>query len=359
MRSELELLWDNDYCGRVLLANLANQIEGGIINARVLERIRRASLKRPETFDSRERLLGDMFPGRGDEPGSKLYFETEILPKHSKTKLYARVVALTPLFGALENGGTAERVLKAAIKDGPEDDANKRRQRYKPLETLLKKRFPCDDHILKQVGMPPGASAWTWHQAEFTRKIGLRDDDAPVFLTELTAGGSFDNTFDRALKLADPADLFRDVLGLDMLDRAYPSNPSGGANPIGVFVFTAEQIGSLKLTRPSPFDATSRARFRAAYGFHNGSTGLRGRTANLAKIGTTEIEGVPEIVVQNEELQGSRTVFFALIGEPVIPRNDVYDETSEAAEIDDIFLAHCLGTRDKKAVIDLLVESAR
>lgn len=355
LRSELEMLWDNDYRGRILLANFANQIERGILGDGVLERLRRTALTRPETFGSRDSLLGNRFPGRGETPVSKLFFETGIRPEVDKTKLYARVVALTPLLWNLKNGSTASRVLKAAIKDGPEDDANKRSRRYKALKALLRKQFPCNNNDLKMLGMPPGAAQWEWFQAEFTGKIGFREADEPIFLTELTADGSFDQVFDRALNLPDPADLFRDVLGLDMLDRAHPSAPTGSANPIGVFIFTEEQLGSLKLARPSPFDATSKARFRAAYGDHKGSTGLCGRTANLAKIGTREIEGAPEVVVENKNLQGSKTVFFAFIGEPVIPRKDVYDETTGADPTDEMFLGHCLGKRDKDAVIDLLL----
>jgi len=177
----------------------------------------------------------------------------------------------------------------------------------------------------------------------------------PVFVAPVTGPrGSVVPIFGSASP-GEAADRFRDGLGLDHLDRFY-----GDTRTVlgGILLRKVQVVGST-FHRPTPFDQTSRARFRAVHGKYGERLGSMGRSADLSLGGGASTgEGCAEIVAKDGHFstEDSEVLIF-YFGAVKNPRRDAY-RAGKWEDGDDAFVGGCLGGGRRLRALARIVHAA-
>ena len=138
----------------------------------------------------------------------------------------------------------------------------------------------------------------------------------------------------------EAADRCRDGLGLDHFDRFF-----GDTRTVlgGILLRKAQVVGST-FHRPTPFDQTSKARFRAVHGKYGERRGSMGRSADLSLGGGASTgKGCAEVVAKDGHFspEDSEVLIF-YFGAVKNPRRDAY-RAGQWGHEGNAFVEGCLG----------------
>jgi len=362
-----------DWEGRLFLHNLANQLETGLLDAVHCAPIRNASRGKEDVFVSRRTLFDTGFkssaadpsdhPGLFAGPDFSLDPDTllfRILPldlalnvvkmsrksvvsdvKQALANFLSKGPAVPPgvRYSDLDPGSAAKSAADARALDY--EDA---------LEPLFAGR--TGKSYLPDWQLPAPLLDWPMTEANFVTHLKIAQSNAnlPVFLSPILKAEALEKTVEKPRCVFETADTFRDLLGLDHFDRTYRKV---SAVPLAMVIFRARQLQDATRRRPSPFDHTSPARFRAIHGTQGGAHKMFGCTVDLSKIGLLgSIEGVPELVSANTRLpENDNQVLLGFLGELTIPRGDAYMPYQSESAQDAAFISWCqYGTGTEEVV---------
>lgn len=357
MRQTLEKLW-RDWRGQIFLANLANQFANGTLDPKKVRGFFVAAKSRPEDFVSRNRLFDSGFTP------SDICFVNRMRPGAQPDRLFLRVAPMAMILDAVSFSGV----------DGAGDNEKAQERLHALAGTPVGQEAKADreENLLKYF-LRGGAKNGDWFSSsnlppildKFPLRLGtlglsgikLSAESAdPVFVAPLELSGTALAGLSAASNSARPADYLRDLLGLDFLAHAW----RGRRTVVGFILFRERQWQGTRIARPSPFDKTSEARFRAAFGDNRAALGSCGRTADLAKIGSAEtIEGAAEVVLENKGLRaGDRSVIVGYLGQVADPRGDADTGSASANGRDLTFLQHIMGAHGKDEILTIILDNA-
>ncbi len=355
--------------GRVLITNLANQVHAGILGRDKVKSFLEWAQHAKSDFSSREGALAvksaNAGPNRFDP--ARLYFLGNAPPFRRENLYLMRIVPLITILEKVSLVAGDDKKLQEIIAGlttctmptpwADRDDEDLR-------QALAENSISADD--FERVNLPDGFRELPLLRCRTAEEnCGLSESypGAPKFFTFWHQDESHLNrplAFDpNALNLADH---FRDILGLDHLGRFYGKNRVA----LGFIIIPASQCPLKEQVRPTAFDETSWARFRACYGQHDGRPGSTGWTADLAKVSKAEtnVEGAPEIIVPNDPFAVDAPEFLVgYLGILEAPRDDQYDRealdglsSADWSDRDQAFLGACMGEWDLAKVIEILVD---
>lgn len=372
MRTSFEALWA-DWKGQILLCNIANQVISGIIDPSDLRPLYRAARDRKSDFITRNALMDAGFPVTGPAGSGRndgLHFISTKGPNSDSLRLYLRVQRMTQIlscvsFDDLDGDDHDGIVSKANDCTVPARTPQEEALRQEALKNVQAGLFDANvsAKIASEWGLSSAFAGWQLRRANLRRNgVGPRNSsDDPVFMAPIAVTDGIEDLFRHAKTSITPADIFRDRLGLDHLSSPFisPKVSRPPSHAILGFILVREhqfQTGTPK--RPSPFDDTSHARFRAVHGPFSGRVTSTGRTADLASISVGgSIVGVPEVVAKNRTLIDGN-VLIGYIGEIKDPRKDAYiDRVATANTLDQTFMNACMGSWVKDDIITALIDA--
>lgn len=364
-RKNLEILW-KEWEGRLLLINIANQLQAGVIAPDDLDSFLKKAAKEDVDFSTRARALGDESNQRDAFSQSNLHFVAKVSPEKEGEQLFLRIAPMHSILEMVELVGEdpisqAERRSNALsqltilrkIPNLNEDGGG-----MEIAEELLHKYLFSKDQtsqVVESWKLPDNFAEWDLTLGRLnTSGVALRDANSePVFFAPIANASAACGVFEEASNIESPADHFRDMLGLDHFGREYNNERT----ILGFYLIRLKQIKKGKSFRPTPFDNTSPGRFRSCYGIFGGKRGNMGRTANLANLSSkSPVEGVAEVVCPNNSLyQAKKEILIGYLGPLEVPRGDAYVSGSNAKKQDKAFLKACMGGWHKADLIDEIV----
>lgn len=357
LKNKLLELW-NEIEGRILLINLAGQTHSNVIGRKQLDHFLKRASRSDSDFSSRKSALKSDPPGMMSFAIEDLHFASNVGPADAGEVLLLRVAPMGIILNNIqpENDvnskkrfGRAKATLRS-MGNLKMSDAKFMEFENRFLTFLFEKEETAQIFVNWDLGT-------SWRPQLYAnghlrmQTIGFRKKDGrPVFFAPADRCVDFLKTGNG---VSASADTLRDKLGLDYLGKSYKDHRV----ILGWYCFRLKQLSDSTSKRPTPFDNTSRTRFKAVYGDFGKIRGSMGRTADLSKIGVDDsIEGPPEIVCPNEVLKlDENEVFFGYLGSLNVPRNDTYNYTESGNELDHLFIENCLGAWDRDAVIDTVL----
>ena len=370
MKQRFEELWD-DWKGRILLINIANQLLSGVMTAEDLRPLFNAVRSRPADFSARETLMGPGFPvgDPRDERNDALHFISRMTLDDKASRLHLRVTSMMQIMSqvSFENldADLHDHILGSLSRGlEPSRTQDAENIRLESLGNFKNSLFvDSESRVLRNdLGLSNAFEGWLFRRAALKRAgIGPRSpSNDPVFIAPLTGSGGVEALFEQAKLSIARADFFRDRLGLDHLGSRYVSpRVSGGASHVilGFILVREDQFQRGQPMRPTPFDDTSQVRFRAAHGSYPGNVAKTGRTADLGKIaGSGNIDGISEVVVRNQSLRDGEVVI-GYLGEVKDPRQDAYLKTAPECSRDQSFINACMGEWTKDEIVNTVVNA--
>jgi hypothetical protein len=365
MKRNLELLWE-EWEGRLLLINIANQLEARIIRRVDIDPFLKKAKKPGVDFSTRIRALMDEAPGSGDFRESSLYSTARVGPDCRKGHVLLRIAPMQKILDSIELTGTDPAFLRERLARASEQLAVARqiaasiaeKNLVRNSELLFRRHLFADNLVgsnFSDWNLSDCLTNWPLVQGRLIRSgVALRTPSRdPVFFTPLGKNSAISQKFVDASLSAAPSDLLRDTLGLDHYGSSYRNERV----ILGFYLVRRRQIKEGKALRPTPFDATSPGRFRACYGSFGGRIGKMGQTADLSRVGTLQsVGGAREVVCPNNELKtGNEDVLIGYLGPIKDPRNDAYVQGRSATQNDLAFLDSCAGLWDKSKVIETIL----
>jgi len=370
MRQSFEDLWC-DWKGRILLINIANQLLAGVVASEDLRPLFNAVKSRPADFGARDTVMDPGFPvnASDEERNDALHFISTMILAGEDRRLHLRVTSMMQIMQQVSfedlDGDMHDQIIDE-LRRGlePSRTSSDEDNRQVSLTEFQNNLFPEPDSqaIRKDLGLPNAFHGWSFRRAILRRKgIGPKSpSNDPVFIAPLNVSAGVDLLFENAKTSIARADLFRDRLGLDHLGARYVS-PSGGGGAshvvLGFILVREDQFQHGPPKRPTPFDDTSKARFRATHGHYPGRVTQTGRTADLGKIAKSgSIDGISEVVVRNQTLRDGEVVI-GYLGEVRDPRKDAFSKISTESLRDQSFIKACMGEWTKDDVINTVVSA--
>lgn len=357
--------WDNAPSGRILITNVVNQLDMGILTPEkvtsFLERIRVGGphLRNAEAFMSSEgsasfsaEQMGFLGPcALGNEALGPLVRVTtmrEIVDNctpydENVPTLRALADGLAELLNVIEDLSLDESEVEGAEKDL--DDLLSEAASIAPVpETLLRTARP-ERHVVAA------------RLVERTVKLRAPSDHPPpTFCTPLNCSETPLQPLASVRRPMDALDV-RAGLGLDFLSPRYMDRRT----TLGFIVFSPTDLEVGGVRRPTPFDGASLFRFRSAHGVPVGRHAVKdwGRTVDLQRL---ESDGVPgaghrEFVVSGTTLKSGAVIGIGYLGRI---RDDAVGQHSRDADPDSHkgFLKACLGggnpPKEKEDVFETL-----
>ncbi|PTV94108.1 hypothetical protein C8J27_1095 [Rhodobacter aestuarii] len=362
IKSNLRKLWA-DGEGRLLLTNIANQLDNGVIGHKDIAPFLRRARHREADFSTRGSALA--YTQRDlDRPGPpsgvlKGPLCTQIVDDTFVLRVTSFDLIIRSIF-FLKNDELHQNILTdlntLLHRDISDEDA---RHADDGIKGYLNK-YAMDGGAPSRWSLPPEVAALSPVACRFgERSIRLEDKakGKPVFVAPVVKGGRTLVPLFQSLNACGIADDFRDRLGLDYLDRFYVDKRT----VIGGILFRKSQIVGSTVHRPTPFDNTSPARFRGAYGAYGAGRGSMGRAADLALAGggAATGPGCAELVAQDGHFAPNDSeVLIFYFGPVKNPRNDHYQAGHWGTE-DDAFADGCLGRERRTRALARIVLAAR
>lgn len=356
---------------KILLANLANQKELGLVSDADIEKFTDHLASPLTPSGSAIDILNSGSIAPDTYTLEDFFFRASIHPLAIDGQLLVRVAPLAAILASIDLGGREASLQKQlqAFSDTTADPSDNARAEHR-LRTVFKNASFADftgnwKDFLEEY-------CEYMLEAEFAsdKGIGLSSSKVgtPKFVTYLTDQSGKEHQNLEAIKAGGTgpsgsgiADKLRDVLGLDHLTKTYKSHRT----VLGFLVFRADDLTAHKIKRPTVFDETSTLRFRGACSLDAAALQEWGRTADLSKLhdafekGTTpSIVGCPEVVMDNPSLVRGTKVLVGYLGALELPRRDTndLDPASEpdayqkVQEIHELFLRQYLGANDASQV---------
>lgn len=363
IKSNLRKLWA-DGEGRLLLTNIANQLDNGVIGHKDIAPFLRRARHREADFSTRGSALA-YTQGELNRPGHpsgvlKGPLCTQIVDDTFVLRVAPFQHIIQSVFFIVNDELRTNRIiphlnglLHKDISDEYARQAENEIKRY--LNAYAKK-----GGTPSRWNLPPEVAALSPVACSFGgRSIRLKDEAAgePVFVAPVVRGGGTLAPLFESLNAGGIADDFRDRLGLDHLDWFQVDTRT----VIGGVLFRKSQIVGSTVHRPTPFDHTSHARFRGAYGAYRAGRGAMGRAADLALAGEAATGiGCAELVAKDGKFASNDSeVLIFYFGPVKNPRNDHYQAGHWGPE-DDAFADGCLGRgRHTRALAQIVLAARR
>ena len=347
------------------MVNLAGHIQSQVIGQRQLDQFIRRSARSDADFSSRSNALRSDPIGMMSVTVEDLHFASNAGPKNTDDLLLLRVAPMEFILNNVEpiKTGVAEKKRFGRAKSVLRAMSDKKVGEKEIVE--YERRFRA--FLFERAETTQIIESWSlgssWHgqllaKGQLRRQaVGFRKRDGrPIFFATVeNCEKLFDNDCESGL-----ADALRDRLGLDHLGKYFNDQRV----ILGWYCFRHRQYSASIPKRPTPFDNTSPARFKASYGEFGKARGSMGRTADLSKIelgdSRDSIDGLTEIVCPNEMLNtNDAEVLFGYLGPLNVPRNDNYVYSKSGSELDRLFIEKCLGAWDRDAVIATIINGTR
>ncbi|MGH1455120.1 MAG: hypothetical protein ACRBBV_18350 [Paracoccaceae bacterium] len=355
-------LWANGE-GRLLLTNIANQLDNGVIGHDEIAPFLRRARHREADFSTRGSALAytqeDL--DQPDNPSGVL--KGRLCTQIADDTFFLRVAPFQNIIDNIvfynkddvRTTGIKPNLSRLLEVDISNDEAH---QTDSAIKGYLSK-YAKEGGEPSRWKLPPEVAALSPVACRFgMRSIRLIDKakGEPVFVAPVVGGGRTLVPLFQSLDADGIADAFRDRLGLDDYDWSYKKKMR---TVIGGILFRKNQIVETTFHRPTPFDYTSKARFRGAYGAYDAGRGAMGRAADLALAGGGAASpGCAELVAKDGHFASNDSeVLIFYFGPVKNPRNDHYQAGQWRPE-DDAFAEGCLGKGRHTRVLARIVLAA-
>ena len=335
---------------KLLLVNIANQVNAEIVPRSVIETVLKRIDARDTPFEDRAALLADT-PDSTDFSARKLRWQGRQRPAAACGDYFLRVAPMQDIMAGVtldpwpdrtprerqreqRNAMIAEAGLRA---DAADRDAENR------LKSLLFTPPTGTPPVPRLFGLPPLARARFRSATVGLRGSGRLGD--PLFLAPLRDGCPTEVAIRRRDGAVPVADFMRDLLGLDFFAPDFRAAVGVERTVLGFCLIPAESLGDAIAYRPTPFDEASALRFRGCFGkpAPAGTVTPTGRTADLSRIGTDKpLRGTREIVIADRAPDPDRSgLLVGYLGHVLTPHPD--PERWTAQDCDAAFLDRCIG----------------
>ncbi|SDU49517.1 hypothetical protein [Stappia sp. ES.058] len=387
----LKELWDNIWEGRLLLVNIASQIESGVLDSGAVSDFL-GRLSGVKTGISSSSDLGKFFNipeaasvsgGSPTEPDLTMRgpLATDIC-----SSFLIRIAPLTKILSAVQllsaageedigHTNTVRKRLKTCLELPrlPSDHAEHRKDEEafeRAQRVLCNFLFPRNHDVLKISGweLPEPLRGRPLAAARVLEGIGVALSkksmepkffapmvkDCPICASMPTMSGSTEGA---PIEVAENGgQRVRDLLGLDWCGANYEKERT----ILGFFIVPVDKEND-EVRRPTPFDFTSRARFRARYGSRDGQVGRMGRTADLAAIEDPEksLRGAREVVRRAELFsEYPSTVLVGYLGSLSVGTEAYHEKVREMSDVDQAFVGRLQGSWSRDDVLNIILRGA-
>ncbi|GAA3099777.1 hypothetical protein GCM10010520_51520 [Rhizobium viscosum] len=328
--------------GRILLANLATQLEAHIVPEDYVVKLFIA-LENSTGSDLKDIWNQIITSSKSDSTLKTLYFASNQKQVHDELPLLLRIAPFRAILANLVSSSVEEYDLIRDEFEGQQD-----RLRKEDLDRFERRIFSLMNGAAERRRSDFSHGGIPWLEARLASNIKFNRStaDDPAFCT---SSSTADREFEIFRDREGIADRARDILGL----VHYDNNPNYGITALGAIAFApADLEGASRATfaRPTIADMVSTTRFKGVFGSPGKKADRWGRAFDLSLIDAQRpYRGGREIVVP---ARVPHKVHFAFLGYLRIPRGDMSNDPRRHKKFEEI----CMRGRSREHFVSILVK---